>query len=198
MKLTFLTVSLLIVGSSAIAQPTVTQLQNNYSYVLPGLPNYGIAQGSIFDIFGSGLAPSTTALQAAPLKDTLNGVTVTVTVGGVTVHSLLYYLSPTQINAVLPSNTPVGTGQIMVGNNGQSRAMAAPIQVVRSAFGILTSNGMGAGPAAATDPQGRPLGDTNAANPGEYITLWGSASDPHPATMPRPRFRSTWMCPSKS
>jgi hypothetical protein len=37
----------------AFAQtPTVSGLLNNYSYTLPGLPNYGIAQGSIFDIFG--------------------------------------------------------------------------------------------------------------------------------------------------
>ena len=38
----------------AFAQaPTVSGLLNNYSYTLPGLPNYGIAQGSIFDIFGA-------------------------------------------------------------------------------------------------------------------------------------------------
>jgi hypothetical protein len=32
---------------TAAAQPKVTALVNNYGNVLPGLPNYGIAQGSI-------------------------------------------------------------------------------------------------------------------------------------------------------
>ena len=32
---------------TAFAQPRVARVQNNYSYILPGMPNYGIAQGSI-------------------------------------------------------------------------------------------------------------------------------------------------------
>src|SRR3974390_1899042 len=162
---------------SSPAQPTVSRLQNNYSYVLPGLPNYGIAQGSIFDIFGTGLASSTSGLQSAPLSDNLNGVTVTVTVGTVTTHPLLYYVSPTQIAAILPSTTPVGTGQITVSADGQT-SKVAPIQVVRSAFGILTKDGTGGGGAAATDLNGQSLNSANSANSGDYITLWGSGLGP--------------------
>lgn len=161
----------------ALAQPAITKLQNNYSYILPGLPNYGIAQGSIFDIFGTNLSGTTTALLSVPLQTTVSGVSATVTVNGVVTRPIFYYLSPTQIAAILPSATPVGTGQITVTNNGQTSA-PAPIQVVQSAFGILTLNGAGTGPAAAFDVRSNYLGFTNAANPGEYVTLWGSGVGP--------------------
>ena len=43
-------------GATVFAQPVVTELQNNYSYIQPGLPNYGISPGSLFIIKGTGLA----------------------------------------------------------------------------------------------------------------------------------------------
>ena len=87
--------------------PVVRSVQNNYSSIVADLPNYGIAQGSIFYIKGSNLAPGTSSLQNVPLKTTLNGVGIQVTVNGVTTSPLIYYLSATQIDAILPSNTPV-------------------------------------------------------------------------------------------
>jgi uncharacterized protein (TIGR03437 family) len=167
-----------ILATAASAQPpTISGLENNYSFILAGLPNYGIAQGSIFDIFGTNLAASTTPLQSVPLQTTLNGVTVNVTVNGTTVHPIFYYVTPNQIAAILPSATPIGTGQIAVTNNGQTSA-PAQIQVVQGAFGILTLNGAGYGPAAAFDAKSNYLGFTNAANPGDYITLWGTGVGP--------------------
>lgn len=157
--------------------PTITNLANNYSYVLPGLPHYGIAQGSIFDIFGTNLANTSTTLQSVPLSSTLQGVSVTVTVGGATTHPILYYVTPGQIAAILPSATPAGSGIIVVNNNGQS-SQPAPITVVQSAFGILTLNGLGDGPAAAFDINSNYLGYTNALNPGEAFVLWGTGVGP--------------------
>jgi hypothetical protein len=47
---------ILVVGAPLVAQtPTVAQIQNNYSYVLPGLPNYGIAPGSLLIVVGTNL-----------------------------------------------------------------------------------------------------------------------------------------------
>ena len=71
--------------------PTIGGLLNNYSYTLPGLPNYGIAEGSIFDIFGTNLAAATVPLQGPPLQTTLNGVSINVTVNGTTTHPLIYF-----------------------------------------------------------------------------------------------------------
>jgi uncharacterized protein (TIGR03437 family) len=169
-----------IFAALSLAQPAITVIQNNYGLILPGLPNYGIAQGSLFIVKGSGLANSSTTLQSVPLQTTLNGVSISVTVNGTTVKPPLYYVLPTQLAAVLPSATPVGTGQLTVTNNGQTAS--AQIQVVQSAFGIDTLNGAGSGPAAAFDANtgNSLLGFANAANPGEFVVLWGSGVGPDP------------------
>ena len=63
-----------VVGLIAIvasnAQPSVSALQNNYSYVLPGMPNYGIAQGSIFVMYGKNMGPSQIASAQSFLDST--------------------------------------------------------------------------------------------------------------------------------
>ncbi len=85
--------------------PFISQLQNNYSYISPGLPNYGIAQGAVFIIQGSNLASASTPVQTAyPLLTSLGGVSVSVTVNGTTTHPVLYYVTPTQLGAILPSD----------------------------------------------------------------------------------------------
>jgi uncharacterized protein (TIGR03437 family) len=151
---------------------------NNYSYVLPGLPNYGIAQGSIFDIFGTGLA-TTTATQAVPLQKTLAGVSITVTVNGVSTQAIPYFVTPLEIAAILPSATPTGTGTITV-TVGNQTSPPAPIIVVETAFGILSANQAGTGTAAAFDYEnnGALVTPTTAINPGEYLILWGSGLGP--------------------
>jgi len=157
--------------------PTVKALTNNYSNIIPGLPNYGIAQGSIFVIYGSSLAPNISGFQSVPLKSAVNGVSISVTVNGATTSPLILALSPNQIDAILPSATQVGTGTITVTNNGATSA-AAPIQVVQSAFGILTLNQDGTGMASVFDVNNNLLGVTSAANPGDIITLWGTGLGP--------------------
>jgi uncharacterized protein (TIGR03437 family) len=157
--------------------PTVTQLQNNYSYILPGLPNYGIAPGSLFIIKGTNLSSqplSSLQSSAAPgLPLTLNGTSVSVTVNGTTVQPPIYYTSPTQLGVVLPSSTPVGTGTITVTNSGQP-SLTAPIQVVTSALGLDTLYGSGTGEGVVTDANGVVLTATNSASPGQTVILWGS------------------------
>jgi uncharacterized protein (TIGR03437 family) len=172
-----------IFAGSALGQaPTVGGLLNNYSYTLPGLPNYGIAQGSIFVIYGTNFSSSQIGLQAPPLKTTLNGVTINVTVNGTTTNPLFYYLFPTQIAAVLPSATPVGTGTLTV-TTSAGVSTPFPIQVVASAFGLLTSNN-GSGPAQGYDANLNPsnqytlFGFLAAANPGDILLLWGSGLGP--------------------
>jgi uncharacterized protein (TIGR03437 family) len=161
----------------AFAQPRISKIQNVYSYILPSMPNYGIAQGSIFAIFGTGLATATSPPQDFPLQPLLSGASVNVTVNAITTHAILYYASDTQISAILPSATPAGTGQITVTANGKTSAPAA-MTVVPSAFGLLTLNAAGNGPAAVFDLNSQYLGLTNAANPGEIITLWGTGIGP--------------------
>ena len=157
--------------------PVITKVQNNYSYILPGLPNYGIAPGSLFVIFGTGLSttdPPVLQSSAAPgLPTTLNQTSVSVTVNGVTTTPALYYATATAVAAVLPSKTPVGNGTLTVTYNGQTSA-AAPIRVTASAFGLDTLYGTGNGSGVVTDVNGNVLGLTNSAMPGQAVVLWGS------------------------
>ena len=162
---------------AAASGPVISKLQNNYSYIVPGLPNYGIAPGSLFVIFGTGLstsAPPVLQSSAAPgLPATLNQTSVSVTVGGVTTTPGLYYTTATSIAAVLPSTTPVGTGTVTVTYNGQTSA-AAPIKVVASAVGLDTLYGSGFGAGVVTDTNFNVLGLKNSAMPGQAVILWGS------------------------
>ena len=70
---------------TAFAQPSVPKggVLNSASYALQGLPNSGIAQGSIFVVFGTGLGPSTLQkISTFPIQTTLGGTSVQVTSGG--------------------------------------------------------------------------------------------------------------------
>src|SRR5581483_4410019 len=111
------------------------------------------------------------------LQTTLHGVNVTVTVRNTTVECFLYYLSPGQIDAVLPGNTPVGLGTLTVTNNGQ-RSAPVGINVAASAFGILSYNDT---LAAAYDLNYQLLTPANSANPSQTIVLWGSGIGRDPA-----------------
>jgi uncharacterized protein (TIGR03437 family) len=163
--------------ANASSTPIISSVLNNYSYILPGLPNYGIAPGSIFVIFGNGLSsadPPVLQSSAAPgLPTTLNQTSLSVTVNGVKTTPAIYYTSATSIAAVLPSNTPAGLGSLIVTYNGAS-SLSFAIQVVPNAPGLDTLYGAGNGAGVATDSNGNVIGLTNAAKPGQTIILWGS------------------------
>lgn len=170
--------ALLLPGASAA--PVITGVVNNYSYIQPGYPNSGVAPSSLFIITGTGLANATSgpvSLQStAPpgLPATLNGATVSVSVGGATVTPGLYYALPTQLAAVLPANTPAGTASVTVSLNGTPSA-AFQFQVVPVAPGLDTYYGTGGGLITATDNQsGALINFTNSASPGQTVVLWGS------------------------
>ena len=173
------TASAIATGSAAAnPAPVITQLQNNYSFILSGLPNYGIAPGSLFIIIGTGLstsAPPVLQSSAAPgLLTSLNQTSISVTIGGVTTTPALYYTSATQVAAVLPSITPVGTGTLTLTSNGQASA-PVPIQVVASAVGLDSLYGTGNGAGVATDNgTGIAFGLTNSLMPGQVAVFWGS------------------------
>ncbi|HUJ49736.1 MAG TPA: hypothetical protein VLW25_06040 [Bryobacteraceae bacterium] len=165
-------------GGAPAGAPTITKVQNNYSNIALGLPNYGIAPSTLFVIYGTRLADPTAkaVLQssASPgIPTTLNGASISVTVNGVTTHPAMYYAIATQIAAVLPGGTPVGTGTLTVTYNGLTSA-AFTIQVVASALGLDTLSGLPSGIAVATDSNGNVFGYTTSASPDQIITLWGS------------------------
>jgi uncharacterized protein (TIGR03437 family) len=82
------------------------------------LTSGSVAPGSIISIFGTKLATGVEAV-TDPSKPptTLGGVTVSV--GGAAAS--LFYVSPTQINAVLSSTTPTGSEPVVVTSSGATQ-----------------------------------------------------------------------------
>ncbi len=104
-----------------------------------------VAPGGLVTIFGTNLAKTTTDLsgwEGTRLPDILNGVAVAV--GGQ--RARLLYVSPGQINAVLPFETPLGRQQAAVNNgNGPAEAPATVAAVAPAVFfgpsgGIVVKN----------------------------------------------------------
>jgi uncharacterized protein (TIGR03437 family) len=157
-------------GATANA-PVILSVMNNYSYSK-------VAPGSLFTIFGCGLATAgaTAVLQDTTkgLPQTLNGASISVTAGGVTTHPALYYATATQIAAVLPSSTPTGAGTVTVTYNNQAGSPAA-IAIWPTAFGFDSYDQSGSGTGVATDSLNyRLITSTNSAMPGQLMTFWGS------------------------
>ena len=172
-------------AAAAIAQPPLVYnraIYNAASYMPAGLPNGAIAQGSIFTLFGSNVGP-TTGVQASsfPLSTTLSGVSIRVIQGNTSVSAYPLYVGAGQINAIMPSNAPIGMASIQV-TVGNSKSNLAPVRIVGSAVGIFTSLGTGLGPGSLQNfisQSNQPLNSaTVTAQPGQAITLWGTGLGP--------------------
>lgn len=112
-----------------------------------GMPN--ISADSLVTAFGSNLAPRT-EVGVAPYPTALGGATIQVTDAlGVTRTAQLLYVSPAQIDYLMPAGTASGTATIhIVGQNGTDLSSSAQIQTV--APGLFTANANGSGVIAAT------------------------------------------------
>jgi uncharacterized protein (TIGR03437 family) len=166
--------------------PNITQVLNNFSYIPAGFANSGIAPGSLFVIVGTQLAsPTATAVlqssAGAGLPTTLNGSSVKVTVNGTSVTPAFYYAIAGALALVMPSNTPLGSGQVTVSYNNQTSAPYT-IQVTQSAMGFDSYYGSGSGLGVATNPlTGALYSYSNSIPPGTTVTLWGSGLGADPA-----------------
>jgi uncharacterized protein (TIGR03437 family) len=195
MKPALLAASALATLSLAHAQPVIDAggVVNNASYRKAGAPDSGIAQGSLFAVFGEKLGPADLYVVGSwPLGESLAGTSVEVTVGEVTLKAIPVYTSARQVGAVLPSRTPAGEGTVVVRYDGKTSAPAS-IQIVPSSFGIFTQNSAGHGPANAQQVRAdarRPMNSaSDPARPGELICLWGTGLGPvsaDEAAGPRP------------
>lgn len=169
---------------AAFSQPVIrpNSVVNAASYLQPGLPNHGIAQGGMFILKGQGLGPNGTILaDSFPLKTSMGGTEMTIRMGSNTVEALMVYVvvgrasdqfGPfDQLAGIVPSTTPAGTGTVTVTFNGRTSAPAS-ITVVPNAFGIFTINQSGTGPGVFTDPDYRVM--LTAAHPGDLLFIWGT------------------------
>ncbi len=111
--------------------------------------NTTVAAGSLASMYGAGLAPATAEAASQPLPESLGGITATVMdAAGTQRAAPLVYVSPSQINLLVPDDTAPGAAIFTVANGGSTIASTAMVQNV--APGLFSANGSGAGVAAAT------------------------------------------------
>jgi uncharacterized protein (TIGR03437 family) len=170
------------------AQPVIFPkgIVNAGSFARPGLPGGAIARGSVFSIFGTGLGPAAPAqVSAFPLPTTLAGVSIRLTQGATAVDILPLVAVAGQINALMPSNSPLGLSSLQVTFNGV-RSNPSPVTIVNNGFGIFTANSGGFGPGIVQNVISgteQPINSLTAtAQPGQAVILWGTGLGP--ATFP--------------
>ena len=169
--------AILVVGFPALSLSSIRAVDNAATNIPPGRPNSGIAQGSLFVVKGSNLGPATyTQATSFPLPGSVGGTSITVTVTGTTVNAIMFYSLASQAAAILPSETPIGTGTLTLTYNGQ--ISTAPITVVQNNIGIYTVNQTGLGDAVAfLNSDSQLVTPTHAANPGDVSSFgapgWG-------------------------
>ena len=118
--------------------------------------------------FGAGQASAT----AAPLPTQL--VAIQAVLNGNPIP--LYYVSPSQINALIPNNAPTsGTAdlQIVRTDNGQTLGDTS-LNMTTVAPGVFTNNGTGQGQAAALNDDGSANSSSNAISRGHVLQVFGT------------------------
>jgi uncharacterized protein (TIGR03437 family) len=184
-----LTVNLTV--PSVFLGPAVTSVLNGASFLS------GIQNNSWITIKGTNFTANSRAWNAA--QEIVNGVLPTsldgvrVTVNGK--PAVVYFVSPTQINALAPADPTIGPVQVAVTNtNGTSSPYSAQLQ--RYAPGFFTFDVQGGRYPAAVNGDGSYLGppglfgavlQTKPAKPGSTILLFGTGFGPTNPPVPADR-----------
>jgi len=136
-------------------------------------PQAGVAPGSIVSIYGGSLADTTALGPSSPLAQTLANVTVTS--NGQLFP--LFFVSPTQINFLLPPAFPVGGATLTVSVPGQAD-LQSNFTVVRNAPGLFQQVVNGQALAIAMHEDGSVVTTSAPAQSGELLTIYGTGFGP--------------------
>ncbi len=108
-----------------------------------------LAPGSIASGFGLGLSPVTASAQTAPLPTSLGGVALVVTDARQQTHNVpLFFVSPEQVNLLVPAGVASGAAGIAV-YRGEVRMFSGSVQIETVAPALFSANWDGKGPPAA-------------------------------------------------
>lgn len=104
-----------------------------------------LAPDSIIAAFGSGLAGAVQVAGSLPLPTSLAGVSVKIKdATGAELLAPLYFVSPTQINYLIPTNAAAGIATVTV-TNGNDAVAAGLVQLAPVAPALFTANASGRG-----------------------------------------------------
>lgn len=131
-------------SASVAAPPSIVNLSAaNYDGTV-------VASEEIIAAFGSGMSVETQNAPGVPLPTTLAGTTVKVRDGaGVERLAPLFYVSPGQVNYLVPPGTANGNGSVTISYTGGA-SFTAPIVIATIAPGLFSASSDGKGLAAAT------------------------------------------------
>ena len=165
------TLALLLVISGLYAQSAAPALASGG---ILNAADYGraVAPGTMVAVFGTNLAPRTTAATSVPLPNVLEGVSVEITAGGSTSSAPLFFVSDRQINAQLPFQLSVSSIQIRV-RNARGLSGAETVAITPSAPRLFTRSMDGKGEAILLHSSNYALvTESTPAEPGEYLILY--------------------------
>jgi uncharacterized protein (TIGR03437 family) len=173
-------------GWAQIAGPSLSSVAGAADY--GNAASVGIPQGSIFVLTGQSLSTSALVVNGPSFPTNVSGVSVeiwTAEIGGkLAAQAPLLYVSPAQINAILPSS--VAAGQYYLHATALTITTNwMPIVVTTGRFAPFTQQGRGFGPATIQqyDAAGTPTLNqfTAPAPPGAIMALWGTGLGALPA-----------------
>jgi len=136
-------------------------------------PQPAVATGSLIAIYGPNLAPGTQVGPTDPLTQTLQGVVVT---SGDRILPLMY-VSPSQINAFVPSGLAPGNYELTISSPGQPDILTS-YTVARNAPGLLVSLSANRPYALALHQDGSLITPLAPALSGETVTILGTGFGP--------------------
>lgn len=110
---------------------------------------YNLAPNSLASLYAINLASGIAAAASQPLPAALGGVSLIVTDStGVSRNASLTYVSPTQINFVVPDGTATGAATLAINNGTTTQTATATVQAIAPA--LFSADQSGTGVAAAT------------------------------------------------
>ena len=127
---------------------TLTHPAGTLAAINSAYGTYALAPEAIASLYGSGLAAAPLQAASQPLPTTLGGVTVTLKdANGGVFPAPLFYVSPTQVNWLVPKGTASGVATVTLTNG--SATFTGTAMIASTAPGLYTANVTGQGPAAA-------------------------------------------------
>jgi uncharacterized protein (TIGR03437 family) len=127
----------------------------------------GIAPGELLTLYGSNLAAGTQVATAASFLNTLGNVQVMIN----GIAAPLYYVTPTQLSAIVPYGITGTVAQVQVFNNGVASNTVTSL-IATTAPGVLTQSQNGLGYGDVVHQDGSLVNAKNPAKIGETVSVF--------------------------
>ena len=167
----WLTVGLLVAAGAGLQLIADEEVSPFVSVNAASFADQPVAPGSLVSGFGAGLAEKTVAAKALPLPRELDDVQVLVNGE----PAPLVFVSPGQINYVVPQQTSLGTATAEVVRKGEVVARGV-VLVWQVSPGLFARDGSGEGPGSIANADWSLNSAEKPAQRGEFIHIFGTGA----------------------